>query len=123
MYGRDGDRMLDMWMDLLAQIEIVPSGHHALSTIRRNDVSVNEENGTITITAELAGLDKEQVDVEVSSRTVSIAANSDRKNFRWEETFKFELDPESTKASSGNDIIDLVIEKKEKTSAKKIEIE
>jgi len=123
MYGRDADRMLDMWMDLLSQIEQVPSGKHALSTLGRKDVSVNEENGTITITAELAGLDKEQVDVEVSSRTVSIAANSDRKNFRWEETFKFELDPESTKATMVNGILDLVIEKKEKTSSKKIEIE
>jgi HSP20 family protein len=123
MYGRDADRMLDMWMDLLSQIEQVPSGRHALSTHKRNDVSVNEENGTITITAELAGLDKEQVDVEVSNRTISIAANSDRKNFRWEETFKFELDPESTKATMVNGILDLVIEKKEKTSAKKIEIE
>tara|TARA_R100000234_G_scaffold28673_1_gene16531 strand:- start:515 stop:886 length:372 start_codon:yes stop_codon:yes gene_type:complete len=123
MYGRDGDRMLDMWMDLLAQIEKVPSGHHALSTLRRNDVSVNTENGTVTITAELAGLDKEQVDVEVSSRAVTIVANSDRKNFKWEETFKFELDPESTKATMVNGILDLSIEKKEKTSAKKIEIE
>ena len=123
MYGRDGDRMLDMWMDLLAQIEKVPSGHHALSTLRRNDVSVNTENGTVTITAELAGLDKEQVDVEVSNRAVTIVANSDRKNFKWEETFKFELDPESTKATMVNGILDLVIEKKEKTSAKKVEIE
>ena len=123
MYGRDADRMMDMWLDLLSQIEQVPSGRHALSTLSRKDVSVNEENGTVTITAELAGLDKEQVDVEVSSRTVSIAANSDRKNFRWEETFKFELDPESTKATMVNGILDLTIEKKEKTSAKKIEIE
>ena len=123
MYGRDGDRMLDMWMDLLSQIERVPSGQHALSTLKRKDVSVSEENGTLTITAELAGLDKEQVDVEVSSRTISIAANSDRKNFRWEETFRFELDPESTQATMVNGILDLVIEKKEKTSAKKIEIE
>jgi len=123
MYGRDADRMMDMWMDLLSQIEQVPSGRHALSTLSRKDVSVNEENGTVTITAELAGLDREQVDVEVSSRTVSIAANSDRKNFRWEETFKFELDPESTKATMVNGILDLAIEKKEKTSAKKIEIE
>ena len=68
-------------------------------------------------------MDKDQVDVEVSSRTVSIAANSDRKNFRWEETFKYELDPESTKATMVNGILDLEIEKKEKTSAKKIEIE
>ena len=123
MYGRDADRMMDMWLDLLAQIEQVPSGRHALSTLSRKDVSVNEENGTITITAELAGLNKEQVDVEVSSRTVSIAANSERKNFKWEETFKYELDPESTKATMVNGILDLVIEKKEKTSSKKVEIE
>ena len=123
MDGRDADRMMDMWLDLLAQIEQVPSGRHALSTLSRKDVSVNEENGTITITAELAGLNKEQVDVEVSSRTVSIAANSERKNFKWEETFKYELDPESTKATMVNGILDLVIEKKEKTSSKKVEIE
>tara|TARA_R110002020_G_scaffold372_1_gene1960 strand:+ start:254 stop:625 length:372 start_codon:yes stop_codon:yes gene_type:complete len=123
MYGRDAERMMDMWMDLLSQIEQVPSGRHGLSTLSGKDVSVNEENGTVTITAELAGLDKEQVDVEVSSRTVSIAANSDRKNFRWEDTFNYELDPESTKATMVNGILDLSIEKKEKTSAKKIEIE
>tara|TARA_R100000995_G_scaffold6173_1_gene2865 strand:- start:922 stop:1290 length:369 start_codon:yes stop_codon:yes gene_type:complete len=122
MFGRDKD-MLDMWMDLLAQIEKVPSGQHALSTLRKSDVSVSDENGTITITAELAGLDKDQVDVEVSNRTVTIVANSDRKNFKWEENFKGELDPESTKATMVNGILDLVIEKKEKTSSKKIEIE
>ena len=123
MYGRDADRMMDMWLDLLSQIEQGPSGRHAISTLTRKDVQLNEENGTITITAELAGLDKDQVDVEVSNRTVTIVANSERKNFKWEETFKFELDPESTKATMVNGILDLSIEKKEKTSAKKIEIE
>ena len=122
MFGRDRD-MLDMWMDLLQQIEELPSKPNMNPLRRRNDVSVNEENGTVTITAELAGLDKDQVDVEVSNRTVTIVANSDRKNFKWEETFKFELDPESTKATMVNGILDLVIEKKEKTSSKKIEIE
>tara|TARA_Y100000356_G_scaffold18830_1_gene13378 strand:- start:98 stop:463 length:366 start_codon:yes stop_codon:yes gene_type:complete len=121
MFGRDAERMLDMWVDLLNQIEQVPKTRHFSS--RRNDVSVNEENGTVTVTAELAGLDKDQVDVEVSSRTVTIVANSDRKNFKWEETFKSELDPDSTKATMVNGILDLVIEKKEKTSSKKIEIE
>ena len=122
MFGRDRD-MLDMWMDLLQQIEELPSKPNMNPLRRRNDVSVNEENGTVTITAELAGLDKDQVDVEVSNRTVTIVANSDRKNFKWEETFKSELDPESTKATMVNGILDLVIEKKEKTSSKKIEIE
>ena len=122
MFGRDRD-MLDMWLDLLQQIEELPSKPNMNPLRRRNDVSVNEENGTVTITAELAGLDKDQVDVEVSNRTVTIVANSDRKNFKWEENFKGELDPESTKATMVNGILDLVIEKKEKTSSKKIEIE
>ena len=122
MFGRDRD-MLDMWMDLLNQIEELPTKPNMNPLRRRNDVSVNEENGTVTITAELAGLDKDQVDVEVSNRTVTIVANSDRKNFKWEENFKGELDPESTKATMVNGILDLVIEKKEKTSSKKIEIE
>jgi HSP20 family protein len=118
--------MMEMWQDLLGQIEqfeqMVPSKpspryHH------RNDVQVNEENGTITITAELAGLDKDQVDVEVSNRTVTIKAESDRKNFSWDRTFTYEVDPESVKATMVNGILDLTIEKKEKTSAKKIDIE
>ena len=123
MWNRRDRDMLDMWVDLLAQIEELPSKPNMNPLRHRNDVSVNTENGTVTITAELAGLDKEQVDVEVSSRAVTIVANSDRKNFKWEETFKFELDPESTKATMVNGILDLSIEKKEKTSAKKIEIE
>jgi len=123
MWNRRDRDMLDMWVDLLAQIEELPSKPNMNPLRHRNDVSVNTENGTVTITAELAGLDKEQVDVEVSNRTVTIAANSDRKNFKWEETFKFELDPESNKATMINGILDLSIEKKEKTSAKKIEIE
>jgi HSP20 family molecular chaperone IbpA len=123
MWNRRDRDMLDMWVDLLAQIEELPSKPNMNPLRHRNDVSVNTENGTVTITAELAGLDKEQVDVEVSNRAVTIVANSDRKNFKWEETFKFELDPESTKATMVNGILDLSIEKKEKTSAKKIEIE
>ena len=99
MFGRDRD-MLDMWMDLLNQIEELPTKPNMNPLRRRNDVSVNEENGTVTI-----------------------VANSDRKNFKWEENFKGELDPESTKATMVNGILDLVIEKKEKTSSKKIEIE
>ena len=123
MWNRRDRDMLDMWVDLLAQIEELPSKPNMNPLRHRNDVSVNTENGTVTITAELAGLDKEQVDVEVSNRTVTVVANSDRKSFKWEETFKFELDPESTKATMVNGILDLSIEKKEKTSAKKIEIE
>tara|TARA_R100000458_G_scaffold8445_2_gene6658 strand:+ start:325 stop:708 length:384 start_codon:yes stop_codon:yes gene_type:complete len=127
MYGRDMDRMMDMWVDLLNQIEFDERrkewpNYNRFSPSQK-DVQLNEENGTITITAELAGLDKDQVDIEVSNRTVTIKADSDRKNFSWDRTFNYEIDPESVKATMVNGILDMTIEKKEKTSAKKVEIE
>ena len=123
MYGRDADRMMDMWVDLLNQIDFDERRREWDSHHRTKDVQVNEENGTITITAELAGLDKDQVDIEVSNRTVTINADSDRKNFSWDRTFTYEIDPESVKATMVNGILDMTIEKKEKTSSKKVEIE
>tara|TARA_R100000008_G_C3576047_1_gene165343 strand:+ start:542 stop:898 length:357 start_codon:yes stop_codon:yes gene_type:complete len=118
MFGRDAERMMDMWIGLLEEIEKAPR------YVRKStDVQVEEQNGTITITAEMAGVDKEEVDIEVSNRTVTITADSERKNFTWDNTFNYEIDPETVKATMVNGILDLTIEKKEKSSAKKVEIE
>ena len=124
MWDRNTRNMMEMWMDLLNEIESIPHSTASRFTNSVNrDVQVNEENGTITITAEMAGLSKDQVDVEVSNRTVVITAESERKNFSWDKTFNYEIDPESVKATMVNGILDMTIEKKEKTSAKKVEIE
>ena len=124
MWDRNTRNMMEMWMDLLNEIESVPQSTASRFTNSVNrDVQVNEENGTITITAEMAGLSKDQVDIEVSNRTVVITAESERKNFSWDKTFNYEIDPESVKATMVNGILDMTIEKKEKTSAKKVEIE
>ena len=122
MWDRRTRDMMEMWQDLLDQIEMVPS-KPSTRFQQRNDVQVNEENGTLTITAELAGVGKDEVNVEVSNRTVSIEAKSEKKTFNWDKTFNYELDPDSTQATMVNGILDMSIEKKEKTSSKKIEIE
>jgi len=118
--GRDRE-LLEMWQDLLGAIEMVEVPRYSRETPNKN-VQVDEQNGTITITAEMAGVDKEQVDIEVSNRTVTIKAESERKNFTWDRTFDYEIDPESVKATMVNGILDMTIEKKSKTSAKKVEI-
>ena len=124
MWDRNTRNMMEMWMDLLNEIESIPQSTASRFTNSVNrDVQVHEENGTITITAEMAGLSKDQVDIEVSNRTVVITAESERKNFSWDKTFNYEIDPESVKATMVNGILDMTIEKKEKTSAKKVEIE
>ena len=80
--GRDRE-LLEMWQDLLGAIEMVEVPRYTRSNPNKN-VQVDEQNGTITITAEMAGVDKEQVDIEVSNRTVTIKAESERKNFEWD---------------------------------------
>jgi len=122
MWGRKEKEMLEMWADLLEQIEQIPRNPHR-SLRPRNDVQVNEENGTITLTAELAGVGKDEVNIEVSDKTVTIEAKSDKKKFNWERTFDFELYPDSTKATMVNGILDITIDKKAKASVKKIDIE
>jgi len=120
--GRDRE-LLEMWQDLLSAIEEVP--HYTTryySGEKNEDVQVEEQNGTITLTAEMAGVDKKQVDIEVSNRSVTITAESERKNMKWERTFDYEIDPETVKATMVNGILDMTIEKKSKTSAKKVEI-
>tara|TARA_R100001509_G_scaffold164638_2_gene142985 strand:+ start:996 stop:1349 length:354 start_codon:yes stop_codon:yes gene_type:complete len=117
MWNRRERDMLEMWTDLLNQIEQVPYYSP------KDGVEVNEENGVLNISVELAGLSKDQVDVEISNRTVTITAESDKKNFDWTRTFNYELDTDSVKATMVNGILDLAVEKKEKTSARKVEIE
>ena len=48
----------------------------------------------------------------------SIDLESERKNLNWNQTFGFEMDPDSVKATMVNGILDLTIEKKEKTMGK-----
>jgi len=119
--SRDIEHMLDMWLDLLEQISprrgIIPA-----MTQRKPDVDVEEHNGTISLTVELAGFGKDDVELEVSSNKVNIKAKSEKKDYDWSRKFEG-LDPESVSATMSNGILDVVIEKKEKTSAKRVEIQ
>ena len=122
--GRDKE-LLEMWHDLLQSIEEIelPIATPRYKAGRPNkNVFVEEQNGTISITAEMAGMDRKQVDVEVSNRSVTIKAESEKlqKNFTWDRTFDYEIDPNSVKATMVIGILDMTIEKKSKTSAIKV---
>jgi HSP20 family molecular chaperone IbpA len=119
--SRDIEHVLDMWLDLLEQISprrgIIPT-----MAARKPDVDVEEHNGTISITIELAGFGKDDVELEVSSNKVNIKAKNEKKDYDWSRKFEG-LDPESVSATMSNGILDVVIEKKEKTSAKRVDIQ
>ena len=124
--SRDVENMLDMWLDLLEQISPQQKDNPFRRVIQRPErqpqIDVDDQNGKVSITAELAGFGKDDVELEVSESKVSINAKSEKKNYDWSRRFEC-LDPESVSATMNNGILDVVVEKKEKTSAKRVEIQ
>ena len=123
---RDLESMMDMWMELLQEIETAPNQvWNSIQTSMdsgKKPVSVNEENGNVTITIELAGFGKEDVALEVGQQKVTVEAKKGDKDYNWTRKFDDELDSDSVTATMNNGVLDVVIEKKEKTSAKLVEI-
>tara|TARA_R110002110_G_scaffold57061_9_gene163497 strand:- start:2366 stop:2713 length:348 start_codon:yes stop_codon:yes gene_type:complete len=114
--------MMDMWMELLEEIEAKPAQVWNKMGSTKKPVSVNEENGNVTITIELAGFGKEDVALEVGQHKVTVEAKKGDKDYSWTRKFDDELDSDSVTATMNNGVLDVVIEKKEKTSAKLVEI-
>ena len=123
VFRRDIESMMDMWMDLLGEIDSAPHAwHQELRRKENRPVSVNEENGTVTVTIELAGFGKEDVALEVGTNKVTVEAKQGDKEYNWSKRFDYDLDNESVEATMNNGVLDVAIEKKEKTSAKLVEI-
>ena len=89
------------------------------------DTNFNEKENTYVITAEMPGLSKEDIKVNVSQQTVTIHAEHARKKYHTEIPFDVELDDTSARATYTNGIVELKINPKEqpKRKSKEIKIE
>jgi len=89
------------------------------------DTSFNEKENTYVITAEMPGLTKEDIKVNVSQQTVTISAERAGKKYRTEIPFDVELDDTSARATYTNGIVELKIKTKQqpKHKSKEVKIE
>ena len=89
------------------------------------DTNFNEKENKYVITAEMPGLTKEDIKVNVLQQTVTISAEHAGKKYHAEIPFDVELDDTSARATYTNGIVELKIKPKEqpKRKSKEIKIE
>jgi HSP20 family protein len=97
------------------------------STVREPlvDTSLDEKDNTLTITAEMPGITKQDVKVAVDDGLVTISAEKGEKKYHTKLPIDTELDSDTAKATYTNGILELKIKLKKppKAKAKEIKVE
>ena len=122
MFGRDAERMMDMWMGLLNELErSVPQGSFAER--RRQIGTVEDRDEDIVLSADLPGVEKKDIELSVDHNSVAFKAKTEARDYDFGQSFDFELNPEEVKATFVNGVLDVVVKKAEGTKSKTIQIE
>lgn len=94
------------------------------STIREPlvDTAFNEKDNTLTITAELPGITKNDIKLEISEGLVTVHAEKDDKKYHTEIPVNDEIDSDSAKATYTNGILELKLKSKRSPKLKPKEV-
>ena len=86
-------------------------------------VDVQETDDEVQITAEVPGVKKEDIDLEVTGNTLIIKVDSKDRKYYKEIELPAEVDPDSASASYNNGVLDIQLKKvRPKSRGKKIKI-
>ena len=122
MFGRDAERMMDMWMGLLNELER-STPHSNIGERRRNIGTVEDRNEDIVLSADLPGIEKKDIELSVDHNSVAFKAKTEARDYDFGQSFDFELNPDEVKATFVNGVLDVVVKKAEGTKSKTIQIE
>jgi HSP20 family protein len=86
------------------------------------DAAVNEKENVLAIAAEMPGVNKQDIKVNVSDRYISIHAERGDKKYHADIPFDVKLQEASAKATYSNGILELKIKLKEPVKAKSKEV-
>lgn len=87
------------------------------------DTKLDEKDNTLTITAEMPGVTKQDIKVKVSEDYVSIHAEKGEKKYHADVPIGEELDDKSAKATYSNGILELKIKLKAPPKPKETEVQ
>ncbi len=93
--------------------------------VREPLTDLNEDGNNVYITYELPGISKENIDLNVSERNVTLNVKEGPRKYHKSIDFDFKLKPESCRAKFVNGILDLSIakEKQSEGNGRKVSIE
>jgi len=128
MFGRDLDRMMQMWAELLGEIEGSPMQQSIWERVPDRMKlpkvgTVEDRDEDIVLTADLPGIEKKDIELSVDHNSIAFKAKTEERDYDFGQSFDFELNPEEVKATFVNGVLDVVVKKAEGTKGKTIQIE
>ena len=128
MFGRDLDRMMQMWAELLGEIEGSPMQQSIWERVPDRMKlpkvgTVEDRDEDIVLTADLPGIEKKDIELSVDHNSIAFKAKTEGRDYDFGQSFDFELNPEEVKATFVNGVLDVVVKKAEGTKGKTIQIE
>ncbi|RLF47430.1 MAG: Hsp20/alpha crystallin family protein [Thermoplasmata archaeon] len=101
----------------------VPTRPGITEEVREPLVDVIEGDDKISVTAEVPGVKKEDIDLEITDNTLKIKVDTKDRKYYKEVELPAEVDPNSAKATYQNGVLDVELKKlKPKKKGKKIKI-
>ena len=128
MFGRDAERMMQMWVDLLNEIEGSPLRNpmweRVPDSMKRQQIgSVEDRDESIVLSADLPGIEKKDIELKIDSHSIAFSAETEERNYDFGQSFDFELNPDEVKATFNNGVLDVVVKKSVETQGKTIKIQ
>ena len=121
---RELERAMEMWVDLLNEIEgTIPSKMRPFTEKRKDIGSVEDRDTEIVLSADLPGVEKKDIELKVDNHSIAFSAKTEERNYDFGQSFDFELNPDEVKAMFNNGVLDVVVKKSEGTQGKTIKIE
>jgi len=105
------DDLLDSWMEMM-QMSRRHMPQTPLYADKQDSVGDWEDrNGEISVTIDMPGVAKKDIELTVDEHTVSIEADNDARQYSITKTFDASLDPDKVTATLNNGILDIKIKK------------
>lgn len=108
--GPDGQPKFDEFGNVRAAGD-GPQGDYGLEEAREPLVDVQESEVSITVTAELPGVEKEDINLRAKERELIIKVDSDGRKFFKRVQLPTNVRPETTQATYKNGVLDVEVEK------------
>ena len=103
-----------------------PKGTSTISDEREPLTDIIEGEGNIAITVEIPGVEKDNIDLNVTEETLEIKVDAPQRKYHKVVNLPNKVKPKSTKATYKNGILDVCLDKKDKkkgSSGYKVSIE
>jgi HSP20 family protein len=86
---------------------------------------VMDRGDTVAVTLELPGVEKEEIDLRITDRSLVVNVDAPERKYRKEVELPVDVDPEDIKATFKNGVLDVTLRKRTEARAKgrRIEIE